>query len=64
MVADLAGIGIVGSGLDSFLLRDGLHYRNRFGELIFAPFAILLGLVIIFGALFKPEILGSTRSKR
>ncbi len=33
-----------------------LSYRNWWGGLIFAPFVILFGLVIILGALFKPKI--------
>jgi hypothetical protein len=42
------------------LWRGDLHYRNWFGELVFAPFAILFGLAIIFSALFQPELLGKS----
>ena len=44
--------------MGAILWHGDLHYRNWYGELVFAPFAILLGLVIILSALFKPELLG------
>ena len=59
MVAGLAGLYIFAWGLGAILWRgEPLHYRNFFGELVFAPFAILFGVIIVGGALFKPEILG------
>jgi len=66
VVAGLGGLAVLGWGLHAILWQPDLHYTNWFGELIFAPFAILFGLVILFGALFKPEILtaSSKRSKR
>jgi hypothetical protein len=66
IIATLAGLAIFGWGLEAFLWQRDLHYKNWFGELIFAPFAILFGLAMILSALLKPEILGSspTRLKR
>jgi hypothetical protein len=64
IVAALAGLVILGWGLASILQRGDLHYTNWFGELVFAPFAILLGLVMILSALFKPEILGRPAVRR
>jgi hypothetical protein len=59
MVAGLAGLSIFAWGLGAILWRgELLHYRIFFGELVFAPFAILFGVILIVGALFKPEILG------
>jgi hypothetical protein len=58
IVAGLGGLTVIGCGLAAILWRGDLHYRNWIGELVFAPFAILFGLVILFGALFKPAILG------
>lgn len=58
IVAALAGLSIFGWGLGAILWHGDLHYRNFFGELVFAPFAILFGVIILGGALFKPEILG------
>jgi len=46
-------------GLGAILWHGDLHYRNFFGGLVFAPFAILFGVIIVGGALFKPEILGN-----
>jgi hypothetical protein len=57
-VAALAGLSILGLGLGAIWWRGDLHYRNFFGELVFAPFAILFGVIILVSALFKPEILG------
>jgi hypothetical protein len=59
VVAAVAGLAILGWGFHSIFGRGDLHYVNWFGELVFAPLAILFGLVIIFGALFKAEILGT-----
>jgi len=66
VIAGLAGLAVFGWGVRGISLQGDLHYRNWFGELIFAPFAILFGLVIVLSALFKPEILGrpGTRPKR
>jgi hypothetical protein len=61
IVAVLAGLAIFGWGLRAVLWQHDLHYQNWFGELVFAPLAILFGLLTIFGALFKPEILGRPR---
>ena len=58
IVAALAGLSVFGWGMGAILWHGDLHYRNWYGELVFAPFAILLGLVIILSALFKPELLG------
>ncbi len=58
IVAVLAGTAVFGWGLGAILWQGDLHYKNWFGELVFAPLAILFGLVIILSALFKPEILG------
>jgi len=58
VVASLAGLTVGEWGLASIFRHGDLHYQNWFGELVFAPLAILFGLVMILGALFKPEILG------
>jgi len=58
IVAALAGLAVLTWGLGAILWQGDLHYKNWFGELVFAPFAILFGLIIILSALFKPEILG------
>ncbi len=56
-VAFMAGAAVLGWGLGPILSRGSLFYTNWFGELVFTPLAIILGLLIIWGALFKPEIL-------
>ena len=60
IVAGLAGLSVFGWGLAATLGRSDLHYKNWFGELVFAPFAILFGIIVILCALFKPEWLGKT----
>jgi hypothetical protein len=61
-VVGFLGVAIFGLGLEPILSRGDLFYRNHFGMLVFAPIAIIFGLVIIFGALFKPGILGKSRN--
>ena len=51
-------MAVFGWGFGAIVWRGDLHYNNWFGELVFAPFAILFGVIIILSALFKPEILG------
>jgi succinate dehydrogenase hydrophobic anchor subunit len=64
-IAALAGLVLLGFGLATIRSHGDMVYKNWFGELMFSPFAIIFGLLILWGALFKPEILGkSTRTKR
>ena len=51
----MLGFGFLSLGLAA-LKPPLLSYRNWWGGLVFAPFVILFGLVILFGALFKPKI--------
>ena len=66
IVAASAGLAVLGWGLGAIVWRGDLHYKNWFGELVFAPFAILFGLVITLTAVFRPELLGGkpARSKQ
>jgi hypothetical protein len=63
IVAVVAGLAIIGFGAAP-LQRGHLFSTNWFGELIFAPLAILLGLMVIMFALFKPEWLMAKRVER
>jgi hypothetical protein len=63
IIAALVGLAIAGRGFISLSWRGNLHYANWFGGLVFAPFAVLLGLALILSALFKPEILGRPASR-
>jgi hypothetical protein len=63
LVAALAGVSAFGWGFSAIVWRADLHYRNWFGELVFAPFAILFGLAIVLSAISKPEFLGSPAAK-
>jgi len=66
IVVALAGLSLFAWGFSTIVWRGDLHYKNWFGELVFALLAILFGLAIILSALFKPEFLGrpAARSKR
>ncbi len=64
MVAGVAGLTMIEWGLQSILIHGELHYRNWFGEIIFAPLAIVFGLIVVGGALFKPEILARTAVRK
>jgi len=62
IVAGLAGLAVIGWGIPG--LRGDLHYSNWFGEPVFAPLALIFGLVTIWGSLFNPKILGKPPSRR
>ena len=64
LVAVVAGLTIAGCGLGPILKRGDLFSTNWFGELVFAPLAILLGLVVVAVALFKPDWLSVERVGR
>ncbi len=59
-VAVLAGAVMIGLGLAPFLHRGDLW----FGELVFAPLAVMFGIMIVAMALFKPEWLGTSPERR
>jgi hypothetical protein len=63
VVAVVAGLAIIGFGLAP-LHRGDLFGANWFGELVFAPLAIVLGLIVIAFAVFKPEWLVAKRVER
>jgi hypothetical protein len=60
IVAGLAGLAVFGWGFGAIVWHGELHYTNWFGQLVFAPFAIVFGVITILAAIFKPEILGRT----
>jgi hypothetical protein len=63
-VAVVAGVAIAGFGLAPILKRGDLFSTNWFGELVFAPLAILLGVIVIAFAFFKPNWLAAKRVER
>jgi hypothetical protein len=63
-VAIVAGVAIAGFGLVPILKRGDLFSTNWFGELVFAPLAILLGVIVVAFALFKPSWLAAKRVER
>jgi hypothetical protein len=63
-VAVVAGVAIAGFGLAPILKRGDLFSTNWFGELVFAPLAILLGVIVVAFALFKPNWLAAKRVER
>lgn len=64
VVAVLAGLAIIGFGVGPLLRSGDLFGTNWFGELVFGPVAILLGLIVVGFALFKPEWLVAKRIER
>jgi hypothetical protein len=64
IVAVVAGLAIIGFGAGPLLQSGDLFGTNWFGELVFAPLAIVLGLIVIAFALFKPEWLLAKRIER
>jgi len=51
----LLGLAAIALGVVP-VLRGDLFYENWWGGLVFSPIAIILGLVMILGAVFKPNI--------
>jgi hypothetical protein len=64
IVAGVAGLAIIGFGVGPLLHGGDLFGTNWFGELVFGPLAILLGLIVVGFALFKPEWLVARRIER
>jgi len=64
VVAAIAGLAIIGFGVRPLLHNGDLFGTNWFGELVFAPLAIVLGLIVVGFALFKPEWLVAKRIER
>ena len=60
IVAGLAGLAMISLGAAPFLKRGDIFYTNWFGELVFAPLAIIFGLLTIGCAVFKPSWLSAT----
>jgi hypothetical protein len=63
IVAVVAGFSVIGVGAIP-LVRRSLFATNWFGEPVFAPLAIVLGLIVVAFALFKPEWLMAKRVER
>jgi formate-dependent nitrite reductase membrane component NrfD len=64
IVAVVAGFAIIGFGAAPLFQRSDLFATNWFGGLVFAPLAIVLGLMVIVFALFRPEWLMAKRVER
>ena len=64
VVAVVAGLAIIGFGAGPLLRGGDFFGTNWFGELVFGPLAILLGLMVVGFALFKPEWLVAKRIER
>lgn len=58
-VVIVAGLSMIGLGLTPILGREVWLYANWFGGLVFAPLAVLFGLLMIFFAVWKPQWLGA-----
>lgn len=64
VVTVVAGLAIIGFGVGPPLHAGELFGTNWFGELVFGPLAIVLGLIVVGFALFKPEWLVAKRVER
>ena len=51
----LAGLSFIGLGVGS-IQRGSVTYYNSTGGLVFAPFAILVGVGFILAAILKPSV--------
>lgn len=64
LTAVLAGLAMISLGAGPIFARHDLFYTNWFGELVFAPLAVVFGFLTIASALFKPEWLTVRRIER
>ena len=64
VVAVVAGLAIIGFGVGPLVHGGDLFGTNWFGELVFGPVAIVLGLIVVGFALFKPEWLVTKQIER
>ncbi len=55
------GLSIIGVGIAH--LHGDLLFQNAWGGAVFAPFAIIFGIILILGAIFKPAIFGKQSGK-
>jgi hypothetical protein len=46
------------------LFRGHIGYRNWWGGVVFAPFAIIIGTLCLFIAGFRPKLFSNTSSKK
>ena len=63
-VAFVAGVSVLGIGAMRLLRYNDVVYANWFGQLVFAPLAILLGLFVALCAVFKPDWLDRRPAQR
>ena len=63
-VAVIAGLAIIGFGIAPLLHNGDLFGTNLFGELVFAPLAIILDVIVVASVLFKPEWLAAKQIER
>ena len=63
LVAGLAGFTMIALGTGP-LVRGEIAYSNWFGGMVFAPFAVLFGILTIYCAIFKPNWLAVKRAGR
>jgi uncharacterized membrane protein len=61
IVAAIVGLAIVCLGLAPLLRGGDIFYTNWFGELVFAPLAIVSGIFTTGCAVFKPNWLAAGR---
>ncbi len=52
----VVGIAFIGLGLTTLKYGHLLFYQNWWGGMVFGPFAILFGILFVFGGIFKPNI--------
>jgi hypothetical protein len=64
LVALLSGLAMISLGVIPFARGGDIFYKNWFGELVFAPFAVLGGIFTIFCAIFKPDWLAARPVER
>ena len=55
----MVALMVVGTGLIPLLLKNDLFYLNWWGGLVFAPFAVLVGIFLLYLILFKYEKLNN-----
>ena len=64
VVFSLVALAFILFGVRAMFKNPGWVYPNYRGEMVYGPFAIIIGLLLIYVFAFKPEALERSRRPR
>ncbi len=63
VVSVLLGLLLILQGI-SWIVRGNLNYLHYWGGIVFAPLAVLVGLIFVYLVIFQWDRLGGTSSEQ